>query len=153
MLPLSWPRPPTSKAAKFAVTAAISALVVTPTYAPTGMATRLPAEFRRAVESSNQAPQDVAELGWGYRVAGRLREARQIAEELEVRSRKHFVSPEQLARTYVGLGEKTLAIQRLRQAYDERIDTLNDLNVEPCWDSLRSDPRFQELVRRMKFPR
>ena len=108
-------------------------------------------EFQRAAQLSAQAPQDLAALAWGYAVAGKSQQARDLAQQLETRSRRQYVSPEALARIYAALGENDLAMKRLQQAYKAHIDTLNNLNVEPCYDSLRSDSRFQELVHRMNL--
>ena len=49
------------------------------------------------------------------------------------------------------LGNKDLALEALETAYDERED-ITDLGVDPSWDSIRSDPRFQDLVRRIGIP-
>jgi len=53
----------------------------------------------------------------------------------------------------VALHEKDLAIQQLEQAYRTHVDTLNQIKVEPCYDSLRSDVGFQAILDRMNFPR
>ena len=55
------------------------------------------------------------------------------------------------ALTHAQLGNKDLALQALEKAYDERED-LTDLAVDPSWDSIRADPRFQELLRRVGLP-
>ena len=109
------------------------------------------AEFQRAAHLSGQAPEDVAALAWGYATSGKQQQARDLAHQLETRSRRQYVSPEALARIYAALGENDLAIDWLQQSCRARIDTLNNLNVEPCYDSLRPDPRFQDLVHRMNL--
>ncbi len=53
---------------------------------------------------------------------------------------------------YIGLGENDLALEWLEKAYEERDVALIFLKVDPAYDSLRSDPRFQDLMRRMNFP-
>ena len=50
---------------------------------------------------------------------------------------------------YVGLGEKKEALDQLQKAYNERAGQLIYLHVDPRFDSLRSDPRFQDLKRRI----
>jgi len=55
------------------------------------------------------------------------------------------------ALTHTQLGNKDSALEALEKAYDERED-LTDLAVDPSWDSIRSDPRFQDLVRRIGIP-
>jgi hypothetical protein len=55
------------------------------------------------------------------------------------------------ALTHVQLGNTDLALQALEKAYEERED-ITDLAVNPSWDSIRDDPRFQELLRRVGLP-
>jgi serine/threonine-protein kinase len=52
----------------------------------------------------------------------------------------------------VGLGEKDQAIEWLQKAYEERSSFLVSINVSPAYDSLRSDPRFKELLKKMGLP-
>lgn len=66
-------------------------------------------------------------------------------------SKQAYVSPYDLAILYVGLGDKNRAMEQLNRAYDDRAGWLIYLNVEPVFDPLRSDPRFADLVSRMKF--
>jgi hypothetical protein len=55
------------------------------------------------------------------------------------------------ALTHVQLGNADLALQALEKAYEERED-ITDLAVNPSWDSIRDNPRFQELLRRVGLP-
>jgi hypothetical protein len=55
------------------------------------------------------------------------------------------------ALTHAQLGNTDLALQALERAYNERED-ITDLAVNPSWDSIRADPRFQELLRRVGLP-
>lgn len=57
-----------------------------------------------------------------------------------------------LATIYTGLGQKDQALQQLEKAYEERFYRLIFLGVDPVFDSLRGDPRFQELLRRVGLP-
>jgi hypothetical protein len=59
------------------------------------------------------------------------------------------VSPYQLALVYAGLGEKERAFESLEKAKVERSTLLTYLKMDPRFDSLRPDPRFQDLLRRM----
>jgi tetratricopeptide (TPR) repeat protein len=110
-------------------------------------------EFKEAITLSGNSPSALAALGCAYASEGDSRRARSIAAELEVRSKHQYVSPEALARLYVSMKNQDLAIARLEEAYQMRVDTLNNIYVEPCYDNLRSDPRFQSLIRRMHFIR
>ena len=68
-------------------------------------------------------------------------------------AKQAYVSPYDLAILYVGLGDKEHALEQLNKAYEDRAGWIIDINVEPVFDPLRSDPRFAELVSRMKFPK
>ena len=57
-----------------------------------------------------------------------------------------------IALVYASLGDKDQAFECLEKAYEERNAWLVALRVDPMFDPLRSDPRFQDLVRRMNFP-
>jgi hypothetical protein len=87
--------------------------------------------------------------GWdgAYAVSGRQCEARKILDLLKGLSRRRYVMPYHLANIYTALGDKDQAFAWLQKAYDERDDRLMFLKVDPFWDSLRSDPRFSNLVR------
>ena len=73
-------------------------------------------------------------------------------EELQRQAKQHYVSPMFFADLYALLEEKDQALAWLEKAYQERSSKLIDLQVDPDFDSLRSDPRFQELVRRVGLP-
>jgi len=64
-------------------------------------------------------------------------------------SKHQYLSPDNEALIYVGLGEKKEALDQLQKAYNERAGQLIYLHVDPRFDSLRSDPRFQDLKRRI----
>ena len=66
-------------------------------------------------------------------------------------SKQAYVSSYDLAILYVGLGDKDRALEQLNNSYEDRAGFIIYLNVEPLFDPLRSDPRFTELVRKMKF--
>ena len=67
-------------------------------------------------------------------------------------SRRQEVPLVDFALVHVALGDAQQAIVALERAYEERMGIMVYLKVEPMWDPLRSDPRFQDLLRRMNFP-
>jgi tetratricopeptide (TPR) repeat protein len=83
----------------------------------------------------------------GYRVA-----SRKLFDEFVRRSGRSFFSPYGLGAGYAFLDEKDLAFQWLEQAYQKRSPGLSLIKVDPRLDPLRTDPRFQDLQRRMNFP-
>jgi tetratricopeptide (TPR) repeat protein len=92
-------------------------------------------------------------LGHFYAVSGRKGEARTVLNQLKQLAQEEYVSADSIARIYAGLGEKDQAFAWLEKACDEHSYSIAWLKVEPAWDSLRSDPRFAELLRRMGLER
>jgi tetratricopeptide (TPR) repeat protein len=83
----------------------------------------------------------------GYKGALKVR----LTYDQHRRSEGSYVSFSRFARTYAALGEKDLAVQALEKAFAER-EPMAWLNVDPEWDPIRADPRFQDLVRRAGLP-
>jgi eukaryotic-like serine/threonine-protein kinase len=110
------------------------------------------AEFEKARQIENSIPEVVAALGHGYAVSGRRADALKIVRELEDRSKREFVPSYSIATVYLGLGMKDEALQYLAKAYDEGSYYMIHLKVEPLLDSVRNDPRFVEIVRRVGHP-
>ena len=79
-------------------------------------------------------------------------EARKLLEELAERSKRRYISLYPIALGRIGLGEVDQAIASLEQAYTDRDQWVLYLKVDPHMDSLRSDPRFQDLLRRVGYP-
>jgi serine/threonine-protein kinase len=98
---------------------------------------------------AGRTPSMLGFLGQSYGLAGRRTEANQILNELLELSRRRYVTPPAVASVYMGLGDNDRAFAWLEKAYQERSNYLAYLNVFPGVDSLRPDPRFQELVRRI----
>jgi TolB-like protein/DNA-binding winged helix-turn-helix (wHTH) protein/Tfp pilus assembly protein PilF len=88
-----------------------------------------------------------------YAALGRKPEALKQLDELDEISRHRYVMPTSLALAYSDVGDKQQAFAWLEKAYEERDPWLGlTLKSEPGFDRLHSDPRFQDLVRRMNFP-
>ncbi|MFN2566009.1 MAG: protein kinase [Gemmatimonadaceae bacterium] len=109
------------------------------------------AEFQRAVALSGNTPTPLylAALGHAYARSGRRDDASKVLRELGELSKRRYVPPYHTAVVYVGLGETDRMFEWLKKAYDERSEWLVYLHVEPVFDSLRSNPRFADLVRRI----
>jgi tetratricopeptide (TPR) repeat protein len=86
-------------------------------------------------------------LGYAYAVAGKRSEALALLHKLKTTG--EYVSPAELAILYVGLGDKEAALDLLGKAYEAHDLQLRHLKVDPHYDSLRGDPRFQDLLRRV----
>src|SRR6266481_1836168 len=89
----------------------------------------------------------IAYVRGGYKRALKAR----LTYDQHRRSEGSYVSFSRFARTYAALGEKDLALQDLEKAFAER-ETMAWLNVDPEWDPIRAEPRFQDLVRRAGLP-
>jgi serine/threonine-protein kinase len=91
----------------------------------------------------------------GYVLASchRQAEARALASDLERHSSQRPAVPLELAATYAALGEKDKAFAWLERAYSDHSWPLFQMRVDLAFASLRSDPRFQAIVSRMRFPR
>ena len=119
------------------------------TFVQKGMYREAVAELERARELSNNSPEVVASLGHALAVAGRTDEARKVLEELDEISKQRYVLPYFRAAVYTGLGDRDQAFQWLARAFEERHPGLVLVNIDPRFDSLRSDPRFADLLRRL----
>ncbi|MGH9316238.1 MAG: protein kinase domain-containing protein [Thermoanaerobaculia bacterium] len=106
------------------------------------------AELQKAVELSGGGV-ILGSLGYAYAVAGRRAQALEIVEKLKEGSRERYVPPAAVALVFAGLGEKDQAMLWLEKAYEERDPWATDLKTQPMFDSLRSDPRFLDLLRRV----
>jgi hypothetical protein len=85
--------------------------------------------------------------------SGRPDEVLAIQKQLHERTDSQYFSPFYAAATYATMKETDRAIESLEQGYNERDGAMLYLNVFPRLDSLRGDPRFQSLLRRMKLLR
>jgi TolB-like protein/Flp pilus assembly protein TadD len=122
-------------------------------YQQKGMYDETVTHLQRALIVSPGSPDKVGELGHAHAVFKRKEHARKALEELHKLSERRFVSAYDFAIIYVGLGEADQAFQWLERACEERsFSMLMSLKAEPRLDRLRSDPRFQDLVRRVGLP-
>jgi tetratricopeptide (TPR) repeat protein len=94
------------------------------------------------------------DIAVAYAAAGDRRNAiiAQTNEMRRLQQENLYVRPGYLAELYTALGNKDEAMRWLERGYREHDAWLALLKVWPRFDALRSDPRFQELVRRMNFP-
>jgi DNA-binding winged helix-turn-helix (wHTH) protein/tetratricopeptide (TPR) repeat protein len=105
------------------------------------------AEFLRA-DLLEKTPVLSGFLGNAYAMAGKEKEALKILNNLLKESKHHYVPPYSIALIYTGLGKHDEALEWLQKAFVEQSHWRGWLNVTPEIDSLRSHPRFTELLRR-----
>ena len=109
-------------------------------------------QFQTCVALSGGRLIYVAAVAEAYARLGREDEARNILDQLQEASGKQYVSPNDMALIHASLGEKDEAFTWLEKAYQQRDASLVWLKVAPEFDSLRSDSRFEDLLRQMNFP-
>jgi tetratricopeptide (TPR) repeat protein len=108
------------------------------------------ARLEKAV-SLAAAPHFEALLGRAHALAGDRKKAQNILEELITLSKRQYVSPFDIAVVHAGLGDLTSTFQWLEEAYQQRVFRIIELTL-PMFDNLRSDVRWQDLVRRIGLP-
>jgi Flp pilus assembly protein TadD len=110
------------------------------------------AEGREAVSLSGDALIRAVDLGRAYARAGNKAAARRMLNRWTARAKRSYVPPYFFAQMYIALGEKDHGIAWLERAYAGRDSYLLWVKVDPAFDFLRAEPRFQELIRRLGFP-
>jgi hypothetical protein len=91
------------------------------------------------------------DLGRGYAKAGRRKDAERVLAELHALADQSYPAPFQTAMVHVGLGEPDRAFHWLEKAHATRSWYLSWLKMEPVLDPLRKDPRYADLLRRMRL--
>ena len=120
-------------------------------YQQKGMYNEALAEFKKAIPLTRGSEWTLSRAGLGYlyAVTGKKSEARTVLNELKQASKQEYVPGTSIAFIYAGLGEKDQAFAWLDKGYEQRVFQLQWIKLEPRWDSLRSDPRFRDLLRRL----
>jgi TolB-like protein/DNA-binding winged helix-turn-helix (wHTH) protein/Flp pilus assembly protein TadD len=119
-------------------------------YAQKKMYSEAIAELRKATELAGADTPFIANLAFAYAVSGRRSEAMKLLEEVKNRPDRGFSNASEVALIYIGLGEKDQAMTWLEKAYEEHFNP--SILVRPAFDPLRSDKRFQDLMRRVGLP-
>jgi TolB-like protein/Tfp pilus assembly protein PilF len=111
------------------------------------------AEIRRALALSGNNAIILAGFGWSNAVAGKRSEAKSVLEELRERSRREYIRPYFSAKIYSALGENDRAFEWLEKAYREHDTSLVTVLNDEALTGLHRDPRFDQLLKRMKLDR
>jgi tetratricopeptide (TPR) repeat protein len=90
--------------------------------------------------------------GHAYAVAGQRPKALEILARLKAEARRRYVSPLDIAIVYLGLGDREATFAWLEKAYQIHATALVYLAVDPRFDTVREDPRFGTLLRRIGLP-
>lgn len=120
------------------------------TYAALGRHDEALADYKEMQRLSGEFTGLNCYIGVSLAKTGRIAEARAILHSLE--TGKKYVSPAELAVLYIALGERSKALSSVERGFAERDSQIQYLLIEPNYDDLRSEPRFEELVREAGFP-
>jgi tetratricopeptide (TPR) repeat protein len=122
-------------------------------YIEKGMYSEAVAEARKAREFSGASTTPIAFLGYALAKSDKQAEARTELERLLKLSTERYVSLNNIAMIYNGLDERSKTLAWLERGFQQRDSRMVFLKVEPKWNNLRDDPRFQDLLRRVGLPR
>jgi tetratricopeptide (TPR) repeat protein len=121
-------------------------------YVKQGLNVEALAEAEKSGELSKRQSATLGVLGYVYAQAGKRGEAATVAQELEARHARQQANGFDLARLYVGLGDKDQAFAWLEKDFQSRNATMPGFLYMPPLNSLSEDPRFKDLSRRMGLP-
>jgi TolB-like protein/Flp pilus assembly protein TadD len=108
------------------------------------------AELQRAVTLSEGSPLVIGHLGFVYGLSGAKQKAAAALQQLKQMAEREYVPSTALALVSLGAGNRAGALDLLDRAYDEHDFSLVFLEVAPWFEQIRSEPRFQQLLRRMQ---
>jgi eukaryotic-like serine/threonine-protein kinase len=119
-------------------------------YAMKGRYAEAIAEYQKTMSLNKENSAGLCYLGYALAMSGKRGEALAVLNKLK--TTKEYVSPAELAVLYIGLGDKEGALAELEKAYSAHDLQMQNLKAETHYDSLRSDPRFADLLRRVALP-
>jgi tetratricopeptide (TPR) repeat protein len=108
------------------------------------------AELQKAVELSNGSPTCIANLARAFAASGKTSEALKLLDDLKKNSNRNYSDASEIAVIYAALGDSDHAMNWLEKGFEERFNP--GVLSRPGFDPLRSDPRFQNLVRLIGLP-
>jgi TolB-like protein/DNA-binding winged helix-turn-helix (wHTH) protein/Tfp pilus assembly protein PilF len=109
------------------------------------------AELQKAVELSRDSPTCIANLARAYVASGKRSEAVKLLDDLKRRSSTGYSNASEIAMIYASLGDTDQAMNWLEKGFEERFNP--GVLLRPGFDPLRSDPRFEDLRRRIGLPK
>jgi TolB-like protein/DNA-binding winged helix-turn-helix (wHTH) protein/Flp pilus assembly protein TadD len=105
--------------------------------------------LERAVAITDRSPGVISALVWAYAHSGRRTDAQRLLGELKKREQTGYLPSAAFVNAYLGLGDNDEAFAWFERAYQEQSGILKYIKIFPIFDSVRGDPRFQDLVRRV----
>jgi tetratricopeptide (TPR) repeat protein len=110
------------------------------------------AEASDKTEETYFDPEALSFIGYAYAVAGKRKKALDVLEKLIELRKRRYVQPIHVAIVYLGLGEDDAAFEWLDKAVVDRCAPLTYIKIWPFFDRVRSDPRYEDLIRRLRLP-
>jgi serine/threonine-protein kinase len=107
------------------------------------------AAFQRAIHLSPQTPRMHGALGRTFALSGRKKLALEVLKKLETYAKERYVSPLEFAWIQFALGETDLGFLWMQKALEDRSFDLISIKVDPRFDALKGEPRFETIARRM----
>lgn len=127
-------------------------LITSRVYTEKGMHREAIAAAEKARTLSKVNSESIALAGYSLAKAGETEKSRAVLDELQKLSAERYVPPYNLALVHNGLGNENAALGYLEKGLAEKDARMIFLKIEPKWNNLRAQPRFQNLMRRMNFP-
>lgn len=118
-------------------------------YALTGLNDQAVATAERAVAIGGEGGLYLGGLAFAQGLAGRMDEAECTLRKMERLAETEYVSAMDFASAYIGMGETGRALETVERACDGGDPSVRELLVDPMYDSLRAEPRFQSLLKRL----
>jgi Flp pilus assembly protein TadD len=109
-------------------------------------------ELKKAVSLSEGSPVPMGHLGFAYGLEGATADANKTLADLNTLANRQYVPSSAVALVFVGLGDRSKALDWLEQAYQEHDFAMVFLDVAPWFNGVRTEPRFEQLLRRMQLP-
>ena len=122
------------------------------TFAANGQVEDAIVTAEKAAALSARSPGALGILGMVYGLAGKKEEATAVVNELLALNERRYVTPAALVFVYIGLGDKDQAFLWMEKCSEERSNFMVFMKLIPLFDSLRSDPRFEEMLRKVYPP-
>jgi TolB-like protein/Flp pilus assembly protein TadD len=118
-----------------------------------GKLTEAIAEFQKSADLYNDDQYSLAMLSQAYARQGKTDEAQKVLARIKEQAKSQYVSPYSLAIALTALGDKARAIDELERGYDDAGFYISLIKVDPFFDDLRGDPRFEALVQKVVGPK
>jgi tetratricopeptide (TPR) repeat protein len=118
-------------------------------YARLGKNSQAVRHFDGIASLAGEFPLINAARGLAYAIEGKKEITQKLIDGFQAAGQKRYIPATYFGILYAGMGDRTKAMTWLEKAYEERADGLTWLGVDPMLDSLRADPQFNDLVRRI----